>query len=81
MGARLTAVERNALPPSAFAFPNRQPPEHPIHTPEHAESSLAASAGTADAQTVKDLAYGRWPQLNPALRAARGTNAPFSKHT
>lgn len=70
---RLTAAERNTLPPDAFAKPDTR--EYPVHTPEHASASIQAATGTADEALVKALAHGRWPQLNPALRGARGTNA------
>lgn len=77
--AKMSAADLRDLPPGSFAFPDRVPPEHPIHTPEHAAASIQSATGTKDEQAVKALAYGRWPQLNPALRGARGTNAPFSK--
>jgi hypothetical protein len=75
----LNAAERTALPDSAFVFPDREPREYPIQNLEHADDALSRSSGTPDEAAVKKAVYARYPQLNPALKGARGTNKPFTK--
>lgn len=74
----LKAAERDKLPDHAFAVPEKR--VFPVHTAGHAAQSVADAKDTPDEARVNAAAFGKFPQLNPALRKARGTNAPFSSH-
>lgn len=65
--AALTAEERNRLPDSAFAIPERR--EYPIHDRRHAVNALArvAQHGTPEEKRrVRHAVFVRYPDLRRA---------------
>ena len=63
----LSQAQRDALPASAFAIPERR--EYPIHDRRHAVNALArvSQFGTATDKTrVRRAVYGRYPELRRA---------------
>lgn len=77
--SQLTAKQRNALPKSAYAIPDADPPKYPIHDLSHARNALArvAQVGTPEEQAkVRKAVYARYPQLRQAQEATDSRSLP-----
>ena len=61
--SELSSKERDALPASAFVFPEDR--RYPIHDIEHARNALARCSGKPEEAKVKAAVYKRYPQLRP----------------
>ncbi len=65
--AVLTAKTRNALPGSAFVFPQTR--SYPIHDINHARDALARSSGKPEEAAVRAAVRRRYPGLGKTPNA------------
>lgn len=59
--SKLTTAARNALPASAFVFPDKR--EYPIHDINHARDALSRSSGKPEEAAVRAAVSRRYPGL------------------
>ena len=73
--ARLTTAERNALPSSAFAGPDRS---YPINDPAHARNALARAAqnaGPALQEKIEAKVHRKYPAIGKKKMGSRMQSA------
>lgn len=70
--AKLTSATRNALPASAFVFPETR--RYPIHDQAHARDALARSSGKPEEAAVRAAVRRRFPGIKIAPKAMSATN-------